>query len=583
MIETYKPHRPTAKRLLNQIGTSYAVSNQVLLLYLIPAFGAGLIFESLRLDSNFLERLLASTAGYSATIIPIVLARIFYFEKKKSYPALAILLLFLASGFARGLTLLGIDFLTLQYEPGAELYRLLGGPIFTFVTLTVSAVIASNYQRHRIALNALADERYRLQIRSAGIRAKVQLQREELLEKIRSLLDPALSKIQSSLTDKSSASAVESIKSTVDDVVRPLSLEVAQASDDLEAEKGKAVIREKAGLPKSVLLGEFLLPFWGALITSITLISSAFSQVGPQTAVLILATTFVLMFALLGIMQKATFNLALSPRLVAVLVPLLYLASLSPMYLISPGLGWGIPTGQLHALMIYGFVLGGSLFAAQFAQLQRKRSTEKLAAVNQELEILNSSLRQELWLNRRRAASVLHGPVQAALYASAMKLAQTSSPTTQLVADVEKDIQEALEKLNNPSNLAGEQISQVLNQIVDIWSDVATIDIDLPKDLEAAIANQPLASEALIEITREFINNAIKHGKATKLSVKVVRIDENRFFIEVFDDGQGVPPGAKPGFGSKLLTELSLEWNQLRIGNQTRSYAEVVLGRENIS
>jgi signal transduction histidine kinase len=200
--------------------------------------------------------------------------------------------------------------------------------------------------------------------------------------------------------------------------------------------------------------------------------------------------------------------------------------------------------------------------------------------VNKELEILNASLRQELWLNRRRTAAVLHGPVQAALYAAAMKLAQDSAPTPKLIEEVSVDIEQALDKLNNPSNLEGEQISDVLEQIVEVWSDAAKITISLPADLEKDISGKPLASEALIEVSREFINNAIKHGRAKNITLNLRRLDGNRFAVEVVDDGIGVPPGAQPGFGSKLLSELSLDWNQSRIDDRTHSYAEVVLGQD---
>ena len=243
-------------------------------------------------------------------------------------------------------------------------------------------------------------------------------------------------------------------------------------------------------------------------------------------------------------------------------------------------LQWNVTVPQVHALLFFGASVGGTTFAAQFAQLQRKKTTENLSAVNLQLEILNASLRQELWLNRRRTASVLHGPVQAALFASAMKLSQESKPTPALVAEVEQDISAALEKLNNPSNLEGEDISDLLNQIVEIWSDAAEISIEIPEDLETAITRTPLASEALIEIAREFITNAIKHGRASQVSLKVSRLDAARISIEVIDDGQGVPPGAKPGFGSKLLSELSLVWRQSREGNTTLSYAEIVLGQK---
>ena len=580
MSDVYKPHRPTAKRLLNQIGSRYALSNQVMLFFLLPAYGTGLIFESLRLETNLIERFLVSTAGYLATIAVLFLARRSLVGKEIKSRPFFVLGAFLLSGLARGVVLLGMDILTGHHLLGQELFRLLGGPIFTFVTLTLSAVLASNYQRHRESLAALADERYRLQIRSAGIRAKVQIQREELLEKVRSLLDPAIAKIQANLTGQSSTEAIDSLRSTVDEVVRPLSVEVAEASDELEAESGKAVLREKAPIPSRILLGEFIVPLWATLILAIILVPAAFLFEDARDSLIILVSAFLSMFLGLGLFQWLTLKLPVHPFLAAILIPSLYAISLVPMFFARELLQWNVTVEQTYALLLFGASVGGTTFAAQFSQLQRKSTTEKLIAVNQQLEILNASLRQELWLNRRRTASVLHGPVQAALFASAMKLSQESKPTPQLVAEVEKDIAQALEKLNNPSNLEGEDISDLLNQIVEIWSDAADIAIEIPEALEAAITKRPLASEALIEIAREFITNAIKHGKASKVSLKVSRLDGARIAIEVIDDGQGLPPGAKAGFGSKLLSELSLVWRQSRVGDATVSYAEIVLGQQ---
>ena len=581
MSDAYKPHRPTAKRLLTQIGSRYALSNQVMLLFLLPAYGTGLIFESLRLETNLLERFLVATAGYLAAVAVLLVARwLLVGKEEKSRPAF-VLTAFLIAGFARGVVILSLDVLTGQHQVGQELFRLLGGPIFTFVTFTLAAVLASNYQRHRESLAALADERYRLQIRSAGIRAKVQIQREELLGKVRSLLDPAIAKIQANLTGTSSTDAIASLRSTVDEVVRPLSLEVAEASDELEAESGKAVIREKAPIPSRILLGEFIVPLWASLILSIVLVPAAFLLEDPLSSLTILLCAFLSMFIGLGFFQWLTMKLPVPPFLVALLVPSFSAISLIPIYFAAEELEWNVTVQQVNALLLFGVCVGVTTFAAQFSQLQRKATTENLVGVNQQLEILNASLRQELWLNRRRTASVLHGPVQAALFASAMKLSQEQKPTSELVAEVEQDISAAIEKLNNPSNLEGEDISDLLNQIIEIWSDAAEITIEIPDNLEAAIARQPLASEALIEISREFITNAIKHGKAGKVSLKASRLDDLRIAIKVVDDGQGLPPGAKPGFGSKLLSELSLVWRQTREGDSTLSYAEIVLGQEN--
>jgi signal transduction histidine kinase len=581
MSDSYKPHRPTAKRLLNQIGSKYAFSNQVLILFLIPAFGSSFVFEFVRQERIFLERLLLATVGYLAVVIPLLAARFSLVGKPDKSRPFFVATMFLLAGFLRGVAILATNSLTGRSNSDEELYRLIGAPVFTLVTLVCFTILASNYQRHRESLVALADERYRLQIRTAGIRTRVQIQREDLVNNIRRILEPAISKIRLSLTSQSSEEAISSLNTAVEDVVRPLSLEVAGASDDFEAESGKAILREKATVPHRIMLGEFIVPLWAATIMAIGLVASAFLLEDWIGALGIIGSTFLVVFSILGVLHLLTFKVPVHPFIAAILVPMFYGISLTPFYLIVPLMQWRVSTGLLHILLIFGVVTGAVIFAAQFSQFQQQSTTQKLKAVNQQLEILNAALRQELWLNRRRTASVLHGPIQAALYASAIRLAQTNQPTAELVSEVESDIQAALEKLNNPNNLRGEEISMVLSQITEIWSDVATIKVDLSAELEKVIASQPLASEALLEVSREFINNAIKHGKATSISLRVFRLDANRFVVELTDNGQGVAPGATAGFGSKLLSELTLVWNQSRVGDQTISYAEIVLGNEN--
>jgi fumarate reductase subunit D len=103
VTDSYKPHRPTAKRLFQQVGSRYALSNPVLVLFLIPAFGVGLIFDQTRSDAPLEYRLLSATIGYIATITPLLIARIFLPNKPRpSRPAL-MMAIFLLAGLIRGL------------------------------------------------------------------------------------------------------------------------------------------------------------------------------------------------------------------------------------------------------------------------------------------------------------------------------------------------------------------------------------------------------------------------------------------------------------------------------------------------
>ena len=577
MTDSYKPHRPTAKRLFQQVGSRYALSNPVLLLFLIPAFGVGLIFDQTRSDATFEYRLLSATIGYVATIIPLLIARIFLpNEPRPSRPAL-MMMVFLFAGLIRGATLLEFSIVSGEFQEGELIYRLVGGPLFTLISLILNAILVSNYARHKEALVSLAAERLRLQVRSAGVLARVQQQQEELVDKVETLIRPAIRKIQETFTTDSSAAVISSLRDAADEVVRPLSREVADGQDDLNFESEPAAVRVKSALPKRVILGEFLIPFWAATMSIGLLASSTFLLESPANALIVLSLIFILVFGFGRVIQALTNNLEIPTLLAWVLIPVTYALPLSAFFLLKPVLNMQSTDAQIFTMMFFEWNLGILLFFAQLVQLQRRETTERLEEVNRQLEVISSRLSQELWLNRKRMAALLHGPVQASLYAAAMGMAQTNNPSAGYLSKVQQDIEAALEQLNNPNRLESETLLSVLNQIKDLWSDSVEISISVPKELEQDITNEPLTCEATIELTRELVTNSIKHGKANKVSVEISAIDANRFRVEVSDNGLAPDPAATPGYGTKVLNELSLNWERTRLGDTTRASAEMVL------
>ena len=577
MTDSHKPHRPTAKRLFQQVGSRYALSNPVLLLFLVPAFGVGLIFDQTRSDATFEYRVLSTTIGYIATITPLLIARIFLPNKPRlSRPAL-MMMVFLFAGLIRGATLLEFSILSGEFQEGELIYRLVGGPLFTLISLILNSILVSNYSRHKEALVSLAAERLRLQVRSAGVLARVQQQQEELVDKVEALIRPAIRKIQETFTTDSSAAVISSLRDAADEVVRPLSREVADGQDDLNFESEPAAVRVKSALPKRVILGEFLIPFWAATMSIGLLASSTFLLESPANAVVVLALIFILVFGFGRLIQELTKKLEIPTLLAWVLIPVTYALPLSAFFMLKPVLNMQSTDAQIFTMMFFEWILGILLFFAQLVQLQRRETTERLEDVNRQLEVISSRLSQELWLNRKRMAALLHGPVQASLYAAAMSMAQTNNSSPEYLSKVQQDIEAALEQLNNPNRLESETLLSVLNQIKELWSDSVDISIAVPKELEQDITNELLTCEATIELTRELVTNSIKHGKANKVSVEISAIDASRFRVEVSDNGLALNPEATPGYGTKVLNELSLNWERVRSGDTTRASAEMVL------
>jgi signal transduction histidine kinase len=412
--------------------------------------------------------------------------------------------------------------------------------------------------------------------------ARVQQQQEELAAKVETLIRPAIRKIQENFSSDSSQAVISSLRTAADDVVRPLSREVAEGQDDLNFESEPAAVRVKSALPKRIILGEFLIPFWAATMSIGLLASSTVLLEEPLMALVVLTLIFALVFGFGRIVQELTKKLEMPTLAAWLLVPLIYAFPLSGFFVLKPLLDMQSTDAQIFTMMFFEWNLGVLLFFAQLVQLQRRETTERLEEVNRQLEVISSRLSQELWLNRKRMAALLHGPVQAALYASAMGMAQTNNPTPENLAKAQKDIESALEQLSNPNRLESETLLSVMNQIKDLWSDSVEVNIEIPADLEAAITKEPLTCEATIELTRELVTNSIKHGQASKVAIKISEIDSSRFSVEVTDNGLAPAEDPTPGYGTKVLNELSLNWERTRSGDTTRSYAEMVLAQDSV-
>jgi len=302
----------------------------------------------------------------------------------------------------------------------------------------------------------------------------------------------------------------------------------------------------------------------------------------PLMALVVLTLIFALVFGFGRIVQELTKKLEMPTLAAWFLVPLIYAFPLSGFIVLKPLLDMQSTDAQIFTMMFFEWNLGVLLFFAQLVQLQRRETTERLEEVNRQLEVISSRLSQELWLNRKRMAALLHGPVQAALYASAMGMAQTNNPTPENLAKAQKDIESALEQLSNPDRLESETLLSVMNQIKDLWSDSVEVNIEIPAELEAAITKEALTCEATIELTRELVTNSIKHGQASKVAIKISEIDSSRFSVEVTDNGLAPAEDPTPGYGTKVLNELSLNWERTRSGDTTRSYAEMVLAQDSV-
>jgi signal transduction histidine kinase len=236
-----------------------------------------------------------------------------------------------------------------------------------------------------------------------------------------------------------------------------------------------------------------------------------------------------------------------------------------------------IPFSELETrnILMFGVVFGVSLAIGQAVQTARGEAVAELKTVIAATELLVSRLRQEIWLNNRKMASVLHGPVQTALYAASMKLSSAKAITADLVNEAENDISAALERLDLAVG-EQEEFSEIINQIVSLWRGSCEITVFIEDSASTALRNDKNAGACVVEVVQEAIANAIKHGRASNASVMIYRTERNTAEVRVRNDGTPLEV-QKLGFGSQLLDDICHTWDVRDDGRGVLLTAEIAL------
>ena len=561
MSEAAATPRFRITKAFQQIFSPFAVSTETLVGAFVPIVLSNLVLDFGREKGNFATWLLISILGYLAMLVVPVAVRLFLSNKR--LPAVAYALIFLVAGILRGLTIFAVGLEAGVIGSQEWGYRLLGSPMFVFVTMSLVTVLVSNSVRATQELETLETSRLLLEKRLSSMRGEISRLNAEVAGRVSGLISPVIQQLMQNLKGAKSAEIgkeVQALRSTVDDIVRPLSLDIAQNSAELaetEVARAKVSLRQDFSFLEKISPAKMLLPFWASLL--ITLVSTPAALVFYlQDAVIALGifaiVTFVVLELISLFLRKTSVSTIAALAIQVVVFTISGIASSFTIELANLPSG-AYPTGRIVTLSI---IIGAGVFIGQLRQTQRAVTQVAAREVNAQLELLNSQARRELWLNRRRIATVLHGPVQAALYASAMRLAQASRPTKKLIQTVNADLESALEVLKFDS-LEAPDLKSVLAQIGEVWSGTCEIYLGVSKNVYQITKKNALLSEAVVEVLREGISNAIKHGQATEIDVEA-KVSGKLIELFIVNNGKAPVNKAGKGFGSKLYDELTLSW-----------------------
>ena len=584
---TTKPETPkmSLRRAYQNAAGPVALSSRVFALFAIPSFGAFLIYDATRLGGNFLSWLLLATVGYATTIFVLLGFKWVYSSQARpgSRP-IFISSALIISGLARGFIVWNFG-VWLGIVPEGELtFRLIGGAVFVSGSLITMSIFVASQLKHEAVLAGLESEKAVLDELRGGIRERIKVQQETLLATVQQALAPVLKKVKDFGAGSEPAMVIAELKEAVDQVVRPLSRDVGSANFDGLAEGlagsqqdyTQAVAKAKRTWPKSVSLGAMLMPGITAIVAAIstfTPISLGIEKGSSALFASLVLATFA--YLVLKAAQQGLNALWLPLWLAGVASALVYLVLALLTKLVLPVANFYANETAIGQYFLVLLIAGSFAFMQQVLRTQRLAAEQQLKEVIENLAILNSQLRQEVWLNRRRIASVLHGPVQAALYASAMRLAQSQVYDKTLIEVVQRDIENALLKLEEGSD--GESFRDVANQIASLWAGSCNIDVEISADAEERISANRVAETCVTEVVREAISNAVKHGEATNAKIKISLEKSRLLRVVIENDGIPARQGAKTGFGSDFLDEVAYDWSLKSATGTTTLRAKIAI------
>jgi signal transduction histidine kinase len=222
-----------------------------------------------------------------------------------------------------------------------------------------------------------------------------------------------------------------------------------------------------------------------------------------------------------------------------------------------------------NAAIILAFYLIVILLLARLRQLHsglEERVRERTVALTEEIrerERLERVLLDVGEAERRRIGRDLHDSLGQFLTGTALagqvlkeKLATRSAPEEADAARIVGLVEEAIEVARgvsrglDPVQLEGGGLAEGLQQLASRTSSVARVRCDCEIDGAVEVADTAAATH-LYRIAQEAITNALKHGQAHRVSVRLFQRN-GRVVLVVHDDGRGLPEPAARGEGMGL-------------------------------
>ena len=553
------------------------LSAPALIAFMLLGLGSNLLLDGRATGDPLVPWLTASAIGTSAGLVVILLSRSLLLRPRGPVRDawVAIGVIAVAAATKTLLTRTIVYWMpqgdTLRPEPQATFWsHVLSFTSFAIAVICLTCAAVTTVRRHRVERALLLAERERLtELRATTLDQLQQAEQRQWLETV-TVLDPALAGIRTDLGSAqdadSSARIMDRIGAVIETVVRPLSHSLADsppmvAIPNSSPRPGSVVqwLRNTVVVPPAIRPVPVT-----AIAVGVTLVNGMIWRLPLVSLLATLLTNLVVFILLLMVraLWPARWAVMRAGAALVILLAIYSAISLGPGRFVN-----SVLVEDISARMgpLAGFLRLILLMAVSIVALVNQQRTEVdrgLVEVNGELIREVARMRRELWSAQRRISLALHGSVQSALI-SAMLLLR-DDPTPESRQSVLVRLEQARAAIDAEVE-AQDSIKHGLREIVTLWAGSCSISVSFSETYEAAIDEHPGLGACAVEIVREAISNAVRHGGATAVSVVIAEDSSDRVLrITVRDNGDGGTEDAKRGLGTRMLDEVCVRWQRVR-------------------
>lgn len=465
---------------------------------------------------------------------------------------------------------------------------------YPIIVTVIGGVITSGVSARRRIRELNKRTRQLTQMRSTLVEdiSKTQgLLRADIHSRLSAALDGITS--ETSWGDQAAAAqTAESLRDTIDTVIRPLSHDLGQAGpraltdtafqghsyshshshSHVEIEKGSTanvVSQLKVPLP------DLLSPGATVLLGFVFIIPAMLSLYGEAGALRSAISLFVIWVAL-HVLRRTFAAVQLS---LATAATALGLGSALAAFVISSTV-WGlvgITDGPVAIAICIGLVtLAAAVFL--FMTVRRLKLIDETALINEAIEVVVSRMKQEMWVTRKQLAHLVHGQVQSTLLAAAMRLKKTVNPSPKDFDQVRFDITFALNSVMTGTQDEDESFAAQFTRLKETWEGVCEITVSDAGGVTELLDADQLARTCVAEVLAEAVANAAKHSQAAAVSASLSQDSFGYIAVTITTTGElSTLEPERAGYGSRLLDELTTAWSRTGANNLVTLKALIAL------